>query len=318
MNQPQMQELITLMRHKDSHADIFDLMTKMKITMDDFHEYSFQLCPGSQVHLEIDTISSIQPHVHRFYEVIFVVQGENINYILDSQRYRLGKGSMLFIPPGHIHHPLLCQTNSQPYKRYVLWLEAAFFQSICQWFPSVGYLFEQCEKKDDYLLQCKESEYLKLQETFEALCQEARKQRYGWEAQSTFGALSIMNLLSRAYQNYSLTVVNSAEQTKFDAAICYINQNLNQQITLETVAQQLYVSKSTLNHLFQRNLGISPYQYIQQKRLLKAKLLILKGESMNSICEKCGFADYPTFYRAFRKIYGISPNNYKKTILTYE
>lgn len=147
MDQAQMQELITLTLHKDSHADIFDLMAKMEITMDDFHKYSFQLCPGSQVHLEIDTISSIQPHVHRFYEVIFVVQGEDVNYILDSQRYQLGKGSMLFIPPGHIHHPLLCQTNSQPYKRYVLWFEAAFFQTICQWFPSVGYLFEQCEKK---------------------------------------------------------------------------------------------------------------------------------------------------------------------------
>lgn len=315
MDQAQMQELITLTLHKDSHADIFDLMAKMEITMDDFHKYSFQLCPGSQVHLEIDTISSIQPHVHRFYEVIFVVQGEDVNYILDSQRYQLGKGSMLFIPPGRIHHPLLCQTNSQPYKRYVLWFEAAFFQAICQWFPSVGYLFEQCEKKDDYLLRCKESEYLELREAFEALCKETQKQRYGWEAQSTFGALSIMNLLSRAYQNHSLTVVSPAEQTKFDAAIRYINQNLNCQITLETVAQQIYVSKSTLSHLFQRHLGISVYQYIQQKRLLKAKLLILEGESMGSICEKCGFADYPTFYRAFRKMYGMSPNSYKKNHL---
>ena len=312
MDKTQMQEIVTYSRNKDSHADIYDLLSSLNMTIDDFHAYTFQICPGSQVHLEIDTISSIQPHVHRFYEVIFIIQGEEVNYILDSQRYQLRKGDMLFIPPGFVHHPLLCQTNSLAYKRYVLWFETTFFQTICQSFPSVGYLFSQCEKKDDYLLRCKESEFLELQVAFEALCKEAREQRYGWEAQTTLGALSIMNLLSRTYQNHSLTVVSPAEQTKFDAAIRYINQNLSGRITLENVAQHIYVSKSTLSHLFQRNLGISVYQYIQQKRLLKAKLLILEGESMNSICDKCGFADYPTFYRAFRKMYGMSPNNYKK------
>lgn len=313
MKKEQMHELLTLMRNKDSHADIFDLLNKLEMTMDDFHEYSFQVCPGAQAHLEIDTISSIQPHVHRFYEVIFVVQGDAVNYIFDAQRYQLEKGDMLFIPPGHIHHPLLPKDNTLPYKRYVLWFEAEFFHQICGQFPSVGYIFDQCEKKEDYLLRNPEAEYLELWEAFKALCKEGEKQCYGWQAQTTLQALSIMNRLSRAYHNNTLKVVSPAEHTKFDAAIQYINQNLSQPITLETVAQQVYVSKSTLSHLFQKNLGISVYQYIQQKRLLNAKLLILKGESMGYICETCGFADYPTFYRAFRKMYGMSPNNYKKT-----
>ena len=66
-----MQEIVTYSRNKDSHADIYDLLSSLNMTIDDFHAYTFQICPGSQVHLEIDTISSIQPHVHRFYEVNF-------------------------------------------------------------------------------------------------------------------------------------------------------------------------------------------------------------------------------------------------------
>lgn len=312
MEQARMQEIVDLIISNESHADVIDLLSRLKIPMDDFHDYTFKIRPGAQAHFEVDVLSSIQPHVHRFYEVIFVVQGNNINYIIDTQRYQLQQGDMFFIPPGHIHHPLLASENKQPYKRYVLWLEADFFHRVCSVFPSVGYLFSKCEKKKDYLLRSRESEYLNLLEAFKSLCKEEKRQHYGWEAQTAINAYAIMNQLSRAYHDHSLTIVNPMPQTKFDTAITYINQNLDQQLTLESVAQHIYVSKSTLSHLFRDNLGISVYQYIQKKRLLKAKLLILEGESMSSICEKCGFADYPTFYRAFKKMYLISPNEYRK------
>ena len=312
MEQARMQEIVDLVISNESHADVIDLLSRLKIPMDDFHDYTFKIRPGAQAHFEVDVLSTIQPQVHRFYEVIFVVQGNNINYIIDTQRYQLQQGDMFFIPPGHIHHPLLASENKQPYKRYVLWLEADFFHRVCSVFPSVGYLFSKCEKNKDYLLRSRESEYLNLLEAFKSLCKEEKRQHYGWEAQTAINAYAIMNQLSRAYYDHNLTTVNPMPQTKFDTAITYINQNLDQQLSIEDVAQQIYVSKSTLSHLFQENLGISVYQYIQRKRLLKAKLLILEGENMSSICGKCGFADYPTFYRAFKKMYHISPNEYRK------
>lgn len=312
MEETRIQEIVDVIIDKKSHADIIDLLSHLKISMDDFFDYIFKIGPAAQVQFEVDILSSIQPHIHRFYEVIFVVQGNNINYIIDTQHYQLEKGNIFFIPPGHIHHPLLASENKQSYKRYILWLEADFFNRICSVFPSIRYLFSKCEKEKDYLIESRESAYLSLLESFKSLYEEEKRQHYGWEAQTVINAYAIMNQLSRAYYDRNLTTVNPMPQTKFDSAITYINENLDQHLSLECVAKHIYVSKSTLSHLFRDNLGISVYQYIQKKRLLNAKLLILEGENMSNICERCGFADYPTFYRAFKKMYHTSPSEYRK------
>ena len=308
-----MQEILNLYIQNTSHADIFDILSPHNISLDDFHDYTFKVHPGVQVHLEIDTISSIRPHLHRFYEVIFVVQGENIHYILDSQHYKLKSGSIFFIPPEHIHHPLLDSTNTTPYKRYVIWFESKFFHQICEYLPSVGYLFNECERKNDYVLQCSDSDYMDLLTSLQILCKENNQDKFGWNAKIALDALALMNQLGQSYFNNSLKMNTSTKPTKFDEAITFINQHICEHITLEDIAQALFISKSSLSHLFQNSVGISVYQYIQQKRLLKAKLLILEGESMANICEQCGFADYPTFYRAFKKKYGMSPKEYKNT-----
>lgn len=308
--------LIELMMQTNSHSDAFKIIENLELQMDDLHDYSFKLLPGAQLSYEVDTVSSIPPHVHRFYEILFVTQGKQIEYILDSKRYQLEQGSILFIPAGSVHHPLLGQSNKSAYKRYTLWFEAEFFDSICSKFPSVGYVFEQCVQKDDYLLQCTDSELPELLEILNGLRREMKNQQFGWEAQVAIGAVSVMNHLSRAYHSHDLTSVRPVRNTKLDDALDYINRHFHEQLTAEGLAQKIFVSKSTLNQLFQKNLGTSIYQYILRRKLLQAKILILQGESMGTICEKCGFSDYATFYRAFKKMFGMTPNEYKATYLT--
>ena len=74
---------------------------------------------------------------------------------------------------------------------------------------------------------------------------------------------------------------------------------------------RLYVSSSTVSHLFKQRLGVSFYRYVTQRRLIAAKNLIQKGVLMENVAAKTGFADYSGFYRAFRKEYGVSPRQYR-------
>ena len=48
-------------------------------------------------------------------------------------------------------------------------------------------------------------------------------------------------------------------------------------------------------------------QYINNKKILYAQSLLQTGMRATDVCEACGFRDYSTFYRLFRKITGISP-----------
>ena len=64
-------------------------------------------------------------------------------------------------------------------------------------------------------------------------------------------------------------------------------------------------------HLFKEKYGLPIHQYIIKKRLSLCKDALLNNEEITEICLLCGFSDYSSFYRAFKKEYGLSPKQYK-------
>ena len=95
--------------------------------------------------------------------------------------------------------------------------------------------------------------------------------------------------------------------------VSYIDQNFAKDISADSLAQKMNVSSSTLFHCFKKELGISLYRYITEKRLIYANRLITLGEKPTKIFTRCGYKDYPTFYKAYIKMFGHSPANKKET-----
>lgn len=91
-----------------------------------------------------------------------------------------------------------------------------------------------------------------------------------------------------------------------------INQNYASNITLEGLAGQLHVSKGYLSTLFKEETTISVMQYITLLRMNRAEHL-LRHTSMkvNEIAEAVGYHDASYFGLQFRKLYGISPFQYR-------
>ena len=89
--------------------------------------------------------------------------------------------------------------------------------------------------------------------------------------------------------------------------IAYINTHYDRRLTLSDLAEMHFVSKYHLSHEFSRQLGTSVHRYIQKKRLLIARQMLLQGSKPNEVAARCGFGDYAGFYRAFKTEYRISP-----------
>ncbi len=100
-----------------------------------------------------------------------------------------------------------------------------------------------------------------------------------------------------------------------DEVICnvlnYINKNYCSPINLDEISDNLKISPSSLSHIFKKNLNISVYKYITDKRMITAQKLIKSGVSPTVTAFKCGFTDYTAFYRSYKKYYGMSPKESK-------
>jgi AraC-like DNA-binding protein len=94
--------------------------------------------------------------------------------------------------------------------------------------------------------------------------------------------------------------------------IKHINENLCEGMSIEGLASKFYMSKYHLMHKFKTQTGYTIHSYILQKRLMMANTLIKSEKSIAEACAECGFGDYSSFVRAFKKMYGLSPKKYGK------
>lgn len=88
----------------------------------------------------------------------------------------------------------------------------------------------------------------------------------------------------------------------------YINENIDQHMTLERIARHFFVSKYYLCRAFKKHNGISIHGYMNQKRVLMAKQLIEAGQTASGAAYRVGFGDYSAFYRAYVKVVGKPPS----------
>ncbi|MFA9399042.1 MAG: helix-turn-helix transcriptional regulator, partial [Clostridiaceae bacterium] len=86
-------------------------------------------------------------------------------------------------------------------------------------------------------------------------------------------------------------------------------------ITLESVADHFYISKEYLSKMFKIHTKMNFSYYITEKRMKKAKELIVEqGIKIKNVAELVGYVDITHFYKKFKKYYGITPGEMREKI----
>ena len=83
-------------------------------------------------------------------------------------------------------------------------------------------------------------------------------------------------------------------------------------MNIDDIAEHMFLNKSYISRLFKSETGLTISVYINMRRVMMAKNLLLVGENAMNIFYKCGFSDYTTFYRVFKKYTDMSPEQFKK------
>ena len=96
------------------------------------------------------------------------------------------------------------------------------------------------------------------------------------------------------------------------AAKRYIDENYNEAISLDKLAEIAHVNKYYLSHSFKKEYGSSPTDYMLKRRITEAKALLSSTDySLIQIAEQLGFGSPAYFSKCFRKVEGISPSGYR-------
>ncbi len=95
-------------------------------------------------------------------------------------------------------------------------------------------------------------------------------------------------------------------------AIYRINDHISSELDIGSLAKSLGFSISSFERNFKKHIGMTPKQYIIQRRLFYAAELLSEGINVNEACLQCGFADYSHFIARFHKQFGMTPLKYQK------
>lgn len=95
--------------------------------------------------------------------------------------------------------------------------------------------------------------------------------------------------------------------------IAYINEHYQEEIRLDSIARQFWVSPSYLSRQFKSKVGINITRFITERRIQAAqRLLITSDLDISEIADQLGFKSANYFYTVFKKIHGMSPREYRK------
>ena len=250
--------------------------------------------------------NTVEVHHHDFYEVYYLLSGQ-VEYWVDGRIIRMLPGDLLLINPMELHRPII-EPGQSNYERIVVWIDKEYLEGLDTKELRLSRCFDTTCPGHTHLIRPEASERPALMARMAELVREFYSREFGSEM-AVYGLfLQFMVQLNR------LALHTDAQQEETEQlsplvqnALNYINAHISQEMSLESIAGQFYISKYHLSHAFSREVGVSVYRYIMMRRLLMARQMLSDGESAGHVCRSCGFSDYTSFYRAFRSEYGISP-----------
>jgi AraC-like DNA-binding protein len=262
------------------------------------------------------TLPRVELHAHNYYEFYFFLEGA-VQMQIGNQVYPVRFGDIMLIPPELSHRPII-QNEEQPYRRFVFWISKDYCNHLLQSSPDYAYIMQYVEIEKKYIFHTDQLAFHSIQSKLMRLLEEMRSNKFGRDAQISVCINDLVLNINRLAYEQNTPKQKYHDYHLYDQLTAYIEEHMDEDLSLDTLAKHFFVSKYHIAHIFKDNIGISIHQYITKKRLSLCKDAISGKMNITDAYQKFGFGDYSSFYRAFKKEFGISPKDFRDMQINLE
>lgn len=252
---------------------------------------------------EMPDAAEFERHCHGMVELIYVVSGRGY-YIVEGAEYPLLPNTVLLLRPYEYHY--VCPERTCPYERYVIHFDVSTpfdaektLERFLENDGEIGAGVYFSEQTVDHSIQHAFEAIDSLQQFLSV----SRGINSGGEVFLRSIITQILLLLGVARSEERIL----PEENILSGVIGYINEHLEENLSLDELSRHFFVSKYHLCRVFQQCMGTTFLSYLTTKRIAMAQRLIEAGEAATEVAYRVGFHDYSSFYRAYRKQTGRAP-----------
>ncbi|WP_066073825.1 AraC family transcriptional regulator [Neobacillus soli] len=250
-------------------------------------------------------------HRHDVLELLVFLGGE-CEFFCEGKTYSLRRGDIVVIPPYAVHQAIVKNINS--YERFIVSVSEDLMDDFLSSSPSM---------KENIVFQKTQGSFaLHLHsENFQEIISLLHEITHRIKSGEDHFSFTINYLLFQALQvifNPESSMPNLSNKDELDhrflSILEYIESHLTEpDLSLDTISDYFHLNKYYFSHYFKKNMNLPFYRYVSLKRLSFAVTMIKQNQiSIEEIALKCGFPDYSSFYRLFKKEYNLSPKNLQK------
>ena len=252
---------------------------------------------------------TLPAHTHDYYEFYLFLEGD-LDLEISGHAIPLHPGDMVLVPPGVSHHALM-HSSDRPYRRFVLWVSQEYVARLLKESPDYVFLMQRAATSSRCYYHFHEAEFSSIQSRLIRLLEEFHSNRYGRNAAVYLALNDLLLYMNRIIYEREHPVVSGSGDLMQEITL-FIDEHLTEDLSLDVLANHVCLSKYYIAHYFKDSLGISIHQYITKKRLQSCSEAIAAGSDITRTFDEYGFRDYSSFYRMFRKEYGMSPREYQE------